>query len=97
MRISDWSADVCSSELDSMAEGWVQILTQLTEDLVWQPRWMTHENGIVALRDVVILPTDLEEAADRYARFTEAPPVRLGPDIIRLTQIGSASWRERVW
>src|SRR3546814_6175493 len=39
---------VCRTPADSMAEGRVQILTQLTEDLVWQPRWMTHENGIVA-------------------------------------------------
>lgn len=75
---------VCRTPADSMAEGRVQILTQLTEDLVWQPRWMSHENGITALRDVVILPADLDEAADRYARFTEAPPLRLGDDMIRL-------------
>lgn len=75
---------VCRTPADAMAEGRVQILTQLTEDLVWQPRWMTHENGIVGLRDVVVLPADLDEAAGRYARFTEAAPVRLAEDMIRL-------------
>lgn len=75
---------VCRTPADAMAEGRVQILTQLTEDLVWQPRWMSHENGITGLRDVVILPEDLDEAADRYARFTEAEPQRLGDDTVRL-------------
>jgi len=75
---------VCRTPADSMAEGRVQILTHLTEDLVWQPRWMTHENGIVGLRDVVILPEDMDEAADRYARFTESAPVRIAGDMIRL-------------
>jgi len=75
---------VCRTPADSMAEGRVQILTQLTEDLVWQKRWMTHENGIIGLRDVVILPRDLDEAADRYARFTEAAPRRVADGVIRL-------------
>lgn len=75
---------VCRTPADAMAEGRVQILSHLTEDLVWQPRWMDHENGIVALRDVVIVPEDLDEAADRYARFTEAAPVRLAADTVRL-------------
>lgn len=75
---------VCRTPADAMAEGRVQVITHLTEDLVWQPRWMGHENGIVGLRDVVILPADLEEAADRYARFTEAEPVRVAGDMVRL-------------
>jgi len=75
---------VCRTPADSMAEGRVQILTHLTEDLVWQPRWMAHENGIAALRDVVILPEDLAEATDRYARFAEAAPKRIDEDMVRL-------------
>lgn len=75
---------VCRTPADSMAEGRVQILTHLTEDLVWQPRWMSHENGITALRDVVILPEDLGEATERYARFTEATPLRIDNDTVRL-------------
>ena len=75
---------VCRTPADAMAEGRVQILSHLTEDLVWQPRWMDHENGIVGLRDVVIVPEDLDEAVDRYARFTEATPARVSGDTVRL-------------
>ena len=75
---------VCRTPAEAMAEGRVQILSHLTEDLVWQKRWTTHENGIVALRDVVILPADLDEAVDRYARFTEARPRRVDADTVHL-------------
>src|SRR3546814_19711100 len=91
---------VCRTPADSMAEGRVQLLTQLNEDLVWQTRWMTHENGIVAVRDVVVLPTDLEETGGRTGRFTEAPPVRPGTTIHRLeltSDIGNASCWKRGW
>jgi hypothetical protein len=66
-----------------MPEGRIQVLTHHTESLVWQEAWMRHQNGITALRDVVIVPEDLGEAEDRYARFTEADPVRLADDLLR--------------
>lgn len=66
-----------------MPEGRVQVLSHHTEDLVWQEAWMRHENGIVALRDVVIVPADLGEARERYARFTEVEAVPLADDLIR--------------
>ncbi len=69
---------------EDMPEGRVQVLSHHTEALVWQPAWMRHENGIVALRDVVIVPEDLDEATDRYARFTEVDAVALGPGLVRL-------------
>jgi len=53
-----------------MPEGRIQILTHRTERAVWQPRWLTHPNGAVALTDVVVAVTDVEEAAQRFARFT---------------------------
>ena len=56
-----------------MAEGRVQMLTHRTEQAVWQPRWLTHPNGAVALTDVVIAVEDVEEAAQRFARFTGRP------------------------
>lgn len=58
-----------------MPEGRVQILTHRTEQAVWQPRWLTHPNGAVALIDVVLAVTDVEEAAQRFARFTGRPIV----------------------
>jgi len=68
---------------EDMPEGRVQVLSHHTEALVWQEPWMRQENGIVALRDVIIVPADLTEAEERYARFTEASPVRLDADLIR--------------
>lgn len=73
---------VCRTPEHTMPEGRVQFLTHLTEDLVWQPRWMEHENGIVGLRDVLIVPNDLEEAAARYARFCDRAPVRLDAGVV---------------
>jgi hypothetical protein len=53
-----------------MPEGRIQILTHHTEATVWQPRWLSQPNGVCDLIDVVIAVGDLEEAADRFARFT---------------------------
>lgn len=68
---------------EDMPEGRVQVLSHHTESLVWQDAWTRHENGIIALRDVVIVPADLREAVARYARFTEVAPQRLAEDLIR--------------
>jgi Glyoxalase-like domain len=57
-------------ERGAMAEGRIQILTHRTEDMVWQPRWLDHPNGATALSDLVIAVDDLDEAAERFARFT---------------------------
>jgi hypothetical protein len=53
-----------------MPEGRIQILTHHTEAMVWQPRWLSHPNGAVALTDVIIAVHDLEDAAQRFVRFT---------------------------
>jgi hypothetical protein len=58
-----------------MPEGRIQMLTHWTEQAVWQPRWLTHPNGAVALIDVVIAVADVEEAAQRFARFTGRPVI----------------------
>ena len=69
---------------EDMPEGRVQVLTHHTPDLVWQPPWLHHENGIVALRDVIIVPADLDEAMARYGRFAEVAPVVLDRGSVRL-------------
>ena len=53
-----------------MPEGRIQILTHHTEPTVWQKRWLSHPNSTIGLIDVVIAVTDVEEAAQRFARFT---------------------------
>ena len=57
-------------EPGEMPEGRIQILTHRTEHMVWQPRWLSHPNGALGLRGVMIAVADVEEAAQRFARFT---------------------------
>lgn len=72
-----------------MAEGRVQMLTHHTEQAVWQRRWLSHRNTAVGLIDVVIAVADVEEAAQRFARFTgrAASPNAYGT-LIRLDRGG---------
>ena len=53
-----------------MAEGRIQILSHHSEAMVWQPRWLAHRNGALALTRIVITVADPHEAAARFARFT---------------------------
>jgi len=61
-------------EPGEMAEGRIQILTHHTEEMVWQPRWLTHPNGALALQRVVIAVEDVHDAVERHARFTGRQP-----------------------
>jgi Glyoxalase-like domain len=53
-----------------MPEGRIQMLTHHTEAEVWQKRWLNHRNSAIELVDVVIAVADVEQAAQRFARFT---------------------------
>ena len=57
-------------EPGEMPEGRIQMLVHHTEDMVWQPRWLTHPNGAIGLMGLTIAVADLDEAAARFARFT---------------------------
>jgi hypothetical protein len=59
-----------------MPEGRIQILTHRSESMVWQPRWLEHPNGALALTGIVIAVGDPEEATGRFARFTGREPAR---------------------
>jgi hypothetical protein len=61
---------VARVEPGEMPEGRIQILTHRTERMVWQPRWLSHRNGALALASVTIAVADVDEAARRFARFT---------------------------
>lgn len=67
---------VARVEPGDMAEGRVQVLTHHTEDAVWQPRWLSHPNGARGLASVTIVVADVNEAAARYARFTDRAATR---------------------
>ena len=55
---------------DKMAEGRVQFCQQHTPELLWQPRWLTHDNHATALTAVFICAVDPADTAARFARFT---------------------------
>jgi hypothetical protein len=57
-------------EPGQMPEGRIQMLTHHNEAMVWQPRWLSHPNGALALTSILIAVADPEEAAARFARFT---------------------------
>jgi Glyoxalase-like domain len=72
-----------------MPEGRIQILTHHTEHAVWQPRWLAHPNSTVGLIDAMIAVADVEEAAQRFARFTgRAATPTPGGALIRLDRGG---------
>jgi hypothetical protein len=70
-------------ERGAMAEGRIQMLAHRTEDTVWQPRWLRHPNGALGLVDLVVACADVDEAAERFVRFTgrEARPTKFGQAI----------------
>jgi hypothetical protein len=76
-------------EATTMPEGRIQILTHHTEHTVWQPRWLSHPNGVCELIDVVIAVGDVEDAAQRFTRFTGRPATPTpGGALIRLDRGG---------
>jgi hypothetical protein len=74
---------VARVEPGEMPEGRIQVLTHHTESMVWQPRWLSHPNGALSLISVLIVVTDVTEAAERFARFTarQASPAPFGQTI----------------
>src|SRR3546814_5185832 len=91
MRISDWSSDVCSSDLAfAHAPGFRQEVRQfagidprLTRDARLQQFLTTRLERAMQLGD--------QRQRIRREDFIEARVHR------RIDQIGRASWRERVW
>lgn len=59
--------------LGQMQEGRIQMLRHLTEETVWQPRWLAHPNTAVALVSLTIVAADVDEAAARYRQFLDRP------------------------
>ena len=55
---------------DAMAEGRVQVLSQDTPDVVWQPSVTADANGAAMLSGILICAADPDETAARYERFT---------------------------
>src|SRR3546814_14164276 len=97
MRISDWSSDVCSSDLGQMLAaltGWAQgtfaSAVNVEGDSVSVTREVDGGLETVKLKLPAIVTTDLRLNEPRYASL---------PNIMKATskQIGRASCRDRVW
>jgi hypothetical protein len=72
-----------------MPEGRIQLLTHHTEPAVWQERWLPQPNSAIGLIDVVIAVADVDEAAQRFSRFTGRAATRTpGGAVIRLDRGG---------
>lgn len=73
----------------AMPEGRIQMLTHHTEQAVWQERWLEHPNSAIGLIDVMIAVPDVDEAVQRFSRFTGRTATRTpGGALIRLDRGG---------
>ena len=63
--------------LPDAPEGRLQLIRHLTPELVWDPRWMGHRNGAVALESVILASDTPAETAARLSRLAGLP---LEPD-----------------
>ncbi|NYT37702.1 VOC family protein [Allopusillimonas soli] len=59
---------------DEMPDGLVMCLRQETPELLWQPRYLTHPNGAIALEAVVLAVENIAETASRYKRYFGTRP-----------------------
>lgn len=83
------SFTVARLEPGVMPEGRIQKLTHHTERTLWQTRRLSHPNSASGLLDLVIAVADVEEAAQRYARFTGRAAVpTAGGAMLRLDRGG---------
>jgi hypothetical protein len=59
---------------EKMPEGRIQYVQQLAPEAIWTDANLAHDNGVVALRSVLVVAEDPIEAAARWARFTGLMP-----------------------
>lgn len=67
-----------------MPEGRIQILEHHTEDALWQPRFLAHDNAVRSLKSVLLVVDDPHEAAVRFGRFCGRPSELGGEGRFRL-------------
>jgi len=84
------------------AAGRVYYCQHYTPELVWHRPWMSHSNGVRALSELVIVTSDIETDAARYAKAAQSSAEMQGDDWtivlaggFRLTLMSPARYRER--
>lgn len=68
---------------DRMPEARVQYCEHVTPEVIWEPRFVAHPNGVVGLGDAYVVADDPAQAAARWGRFAGLLPSRDG-DLVRL-------------
>lgn len=59
---------------DAMPEGRIQFVEHLTPEVLWQPRFLRHANGVTGLACVFVVAEDVVKTAARWARFAALLP-----------------------
>jgi hypothetical protein len=87
---------------DLFEAGRVYYCQHFTPELVWHRPWMSHPNGLRALSELVIVTSNIEADAPRYAKAAQSSAERQGDDWtialsggFRLTLSSPARYRER--
>lgn len=62
---------------ETMPEGRVQFVQQLTPECLWQPKYVAHPNGVTALLATFVVAEDPAKVAARYAEFSGLLPRRI--------------------
>lgn len=82
--------------------GRVYYCRHYTPELVWHRPWMSHHNGVRGFSELVIVSSNIDVDAPRYAKAAQSLPERQGDgwtialsSRFRLSLISSARYRER--
>src|SRR5581483_1550623 len=70
--------------------GRVYYCQHLAPELVWHRPWMSHANGVLGLRELVVVTSNIESDASRYAKAAQATLQRRGEN---LTMVLSGGFR----
>ena len=78
---------VARPQRGQIAEGRIQMLTHHTPELLWQRRYVEHDNGVTGLAGLLLGATSVTEAATRYGQLLQRQPVaRISGTSIRTEQ-----------
>ena len=73
---------------DAMPEGRIQFAEHLTPDVLWQPQFLKHANGVAGLACVFVVAADVVKTAARWARFAALLPQAAGDYVHLATSRG---------
>src|SRR3546814_15157344 len=94
MRISDWSSDVCSSDLAGDEAGALPLVAHALVET-----WLRRQGNTLTLegfREAGGVAGAISQTAEANYQDQFGPAARSATKRLFLRQIGRASWRERV-